>query len=417
MTASTRFKLSVMMFLMFFIWGAWWVTLGAYMTRLGFGDIIGRTYGAQGLAAILSPLFIGMIADRYFSAQKVMGILHLIGAGLLFYLTTITDNKTLFYFTTLAYMLTFMPTLALSNAIAFGAMTDTVKQFPTIRVLGTIGWIVAGLSLSFIITGLVLPSGTELTIEQTNWPIRLAAMAAVILGLFSFTLPDTPPALRGKPMPGISGLLGLDILKHVKSNAFWVFITASLLVCIPLTFYYSYTNAFLVEKGASNAVALQSLGQVSEVIFMLLLPFFLIRFGFKYALLIGMLCWTLRYILFAFGYEGAEIIMAMAVGGIILHGLCYDLFFVAGQIYIDKSMPTETRARAQSFLTLITLGIGSLLGGELANAIVNYNTNGGIIDWQTVWLIPAILAIVIAIGFALTFRERKTMVAESANVT
>ena len=409
MARMTRLKLSIMMFLMFFIWGAWWVTLGAYMTKLEFGDIIGRTYGTQGLAAILSPLFVGMIADRYFSAQKVMGVLHLMGAVLLAFLTTITSDKTLFYFVTLGYMLTFMPTLALSNAIAFTAMTDSVKQFPAIRVLGTIGWIVAGLSLSFVVTKIVLPTGSVLTIEQTNWPIRLAAGAAVILGLFSFALPDTPPTMKGEPMPGIAGLLGLDILKHVKTNAFWVFIIASLLVCIPLTFYYSYTNTFLVEKGTPNAVALQSLGQMSEIFFMLLLPFFLIRFGFKYVLLIGMLCWVLRYIFFAFGYEGSEIVMAMAIGGIVLHGLCYDLFFVAGQIYIDKSMPLETRARAQSFLTLVTLGVGSLLGGELANLIVNINTNGGVIDWKTVWTIPAILAFVIAIGFAVTFHDKNTI--------
>jgi len=409
MTRNIRIKLSIMMFLMYFIWGAWWVTLGAYMVALDFGDIIGRTYATQGVAAILSPLFIGMIADRYFSAQKVMGVLHLLGAVLLFYISTITGNKTLFYFATLGYMLTFMPTLALSNAIAFGAMTDTVKEFPGIRVLGTVGWIVAGLSLSFIVAKFVLSSGANLTIEQTNWPIRLAGVAAIVLGVLSFTLPDTPPALRGKTLPGISGLLGLDIFKHVKSNAFWVFIIASLLICIPLTFYYSYTNAFLVEKGTSNAVALQSLGQVSEIVFMLLLPLFLLRFGFKYVLLIGMLCWTLRYVLFAFGYAGADIIMMMAVGGIVLHGLCYDLFFVAGQIYIDKSLPAETRARAQSFLTLVTLGIGSLIGGELANAIVNANTNGEVIDWKVVWMIPAALAVVVAIGFALTFHEKKTI--------
>lgn len=397
------------MFLQYFIWGAWWVTLGAYMTAIDFGDIIGRTYATQGWAAILAPLLVGMVADRYFSAQKVMGVLHLVGAGLLFYVSTITENKSLFYFVTLGYMMTFMPTLALANTIAFGAMKDTVREFPAIRVLGTLGWIVAGLSLSFIVAKLVLSSGAGLTIEQTNWPIRLAAIAAIFLGLFSFALPDTPPALKGKAMPGISGLLGLDIFKYVKSNAFWVFIAASLLVCIPLTFYYSYTNTFLVEKGTSNAVALQSLGQMSEIVFMLLLPAFLLRFGFKYVLLIGMLCWAIRYVLFAFGYAGADIIMIMAVGGIVIHGLCYDLFFVAGQIYVDKSMPVETRARAQSFLTLVTLGVGSLVGGELANAIVNANTTGDGIDWKTVWLIPAILAVVIAVGFALTFHEKNTV--------
>ena len=403
MTLTLRTQLSAMMFLQYFIWGAWWVTLGAYMAHIGLGDIIGRTYATQGVAAIIATLFVGMVADRYFSAQRILGVLHLAGAALLFFLSTVTADKTLFYTVVLAYMITFMPTLPLSNAIAFNAMTDTERQFPAIRVFGTVGWIVAGLALSFVVAGWVLGAGADVTIEQTAWPIRTAAVAAAIMGGYAFFLPHTPPRAKGAEQLGVWSLLGLDIFKDVRSRSFWAFMACSLLICIPLAFYYGYTNAFLVDQGAPNAVALQSLGQVSEILFLLALPFLIARLGFKWVLLIGMGAWALRYGLFAYGYNEAGLILPFVLIGILLPGICYDFFFVAGQIYVDKRMPPETRARAQSFLALVTLGVGTLIGGELSNMVVNANTSGEGIDWMWVWTVPAILSAFVALGFAATF--------------
>ncbi|MFC7292631.1 MFS transporter [Hirschia litorea] len=407
MNSVLRIQLSAMMFLQYFVWGAWFVTLGSYMAKLGFGDIIGRAFSTQGLAAIIAPLFVGMIADRFFSAQKVYAILHLIGAALMWFLSTITGDKSLFYIVTLAYMLSYMPTLALSNSIAMNAVTDTQKQFAGIRVFGTIGWIAAGLALSFIIAKMFIPEGAGLTVEQTAFPMKLAAIGALILGVGGFFLPSTPPAAKGQKVQGLFALLGLDVMGKVKEPSFWVFIACSLLICIPLAFYYGYTNAFLVEMKAPNAVALQSLGQMSEIVFMLLLPLILVRVGFKITLLVGMVCWAIRYVMFAYGFEDGSIIFTMALVGILLHGLCYDLFFVAGQIFVDTKLPKEARSRAQSFLSFVTLGLGTFIGGELSNWVANTNTVAGQIDWQNLWLIPAGLSVVVAVIFMLTFKESK----------
>ncbi len=407
MNSVLRIQLSTMMFLQYFVWGAWFVTLGSYMAKLGFGDIIGRAISTQGLAAILAPLFVGMVADRFFSAQKVYAILHLIGAALMWFLSTVTGDKSLFYMVTLGYMLSYMPTLALSNSIAMNAITDTQKQFAGVRVFGTIGWIAAGLALSFVVAKMVIPTGAEITIEQTAFPMKLAAIGALVLGVGGFFLPSTPPAAKGQKVQGLLALLGLDVMGKVKDPSFWVFILCSLLICIPLAFYYGYTNAFLVEKNVQNAVALQSLGQMSEIGFMLLLPLILVRVGFKITLLVGMVCWAIRYVMFAYGFEGESIIFSMALVGILLHGLCYDLFFVAGQIFVDAKLPKEARSRAQSFLAFVTLGLGTFIGGELSNWVANTNTVAGQIDWQNLWLIPAGLSVVVAVIFMLTFKENK----------
>ena len=408
MKQAVRIQLSVMMFLQYFIWGAWWVTLGAYMIRLGFSDIVGRTYAAQGLAAIVAPLIVGFIADRYVPAERMLGALHLVGAVILACLANIQTDKTLFYITVLTYLITFMPTLPLANAITLHAIDNPSRSFPAIRLFGTIGWIVAGLMLSFVVANIALGSDPQFTIEQTAYPIWLAAAAAAGLGVFAFTLPATPPRaekrLSGK---GIIGALGLDVVRSNASGAFWVFIVSSLLISIPLSFYYGYTNAFLVDQQTANAVALQSLGQVSEVGFLLLLPFLLIRYSFKTVLLVGMLAWAVRYFLFAFGYDDAGAVMPFILLGIVLHGVCYDFFFVAGQIYVDKQFPEALRGRMQSFLTFITLGIGMLIGGEVSNMIFNLNTEDGVTDWRAVWLAPAAMSIVVAVVFSFLFKEDK----------
>lgn len=395
MNLNIRVRLSAMMFAQFFIWGAWWVTLGAYLNASGFDDIIGATYASQGYAAILTPLFIGAIADRYFSAQKLFGILHLVGAGLLFWLSTISGSKELFFTVVLIYMFVYMPTLPLSSSIAFNAMKNTEKQFPGVRVLGTIGWIVAGLIVGYF------------KAEQTNFPIQLAATASLATGLFAFTLPDTPPR-GGGGKTDWRAVLGIDVLREIRDRSFWVFIICSLLICIPLAFYYAYTNTFLIEQGVERAAAIQTLGQVSEIFFMLLLPLAFVRLGVKYVLIVGMLAWAVRYVAFAFGFNEAGAIMPMLLFGIVLHGICYDLFFVAGQIYVDRTTRAEIRARAQSFLALVTLGVGTVLGSNLANWIYVSNTISATEhDWRTIWLVPAVLAALVCLLFAVWFKTTK----------
>lgn len=396
MNANVRVRLSVMMFVQYFIWGAWWVPLGTLLAKNGFGDIIGQVYATQGYAAILAPLFIGVIADRYFAAEKVMGVLHICGAACLAYVASLgpgSDPQHL-VLAVLAYMVFYMPTLPLSTTIAFNASTDTTKQFPMIRVFGTIGWIVAGLGIGFA------------RLEQTNIPILISAGASLLYGLYSFTLPHTPPRASKEPISLVSPL-GLDALKG-GGPLFVIFILASLATTIPLSFYYAYTNTFLVEAGVDRAAAIQTLGQMSEMFFLLLLPFLLLRLGIKWVMVIGMAAWALRYVMFAFGVTSLGPVMPLLLIGILLHGICYDFFFVAGQIYVDRTFGPETRARAQSFLALITLGIGMAIGALFANSVYVANTLSETShNWKTIWLVPAGLAFATAVVFALIFRERK----------
>jgi nucleoside transporter len=405
---GVRARLSAMMFIQYFIWSAWWVPFGAYMSKNGFDGIIGQVYATQGYAAILAPLFIGAIADRFFPAQKVMGVLHICGAASLAYVSTLGAgaNPNLLILGALAAWIFYMPTLPLSTTIAFNAVDDTAKQFPLVRVFGTLGWIAAGLAVGFM------------QLEQTKTPILMAAAASLLYGLYSFTLPDTPPR-AGREKLSVVGILGLDALKG-GGRVFQIFILASLITTIPLSFYYAYTNTFLIEAGVQRAAAIQTLGQMSEVVFMLLMPLLFIRMGIKWVMVVGMVAWVARYILFAFGVSSLGPVMPLLLIGILLHGVCYDFFFVAGQIYVDRTFSSETRARAQSFLALITLGVGTALGSLLANAVYVANTNSPTShDWQTIWLIPAGLAAVTAIVFALVFRERgaasdRSAIAEAA---
>lgn len=394
MDIGTRVRLSLMMFLQYFVWGAWWVPFGSYLMHAGLGSWIGTMFSAQGWAAILSPLFVGAIADRYFPAQKVVGVLHLAGGGALLALSLAGSDPGLVFALTLGVLLAYMPTLALSNAIAFAAMTDTAKEFPAIRVLGTIGWIVAGLLVGW------------LGAEETALPLRMAAGVSVLYGLYAFTLPATPPA-AGSDRAGIAGLLGLDAIKG-GDRSFWALIGCSLLLMIPLSFYYAYANPFLVGVGVGAAAGVQTIGQVSEVGFLLLLPLFLRWFGMKTVLLVGMLAWTARYALFAFGFDAGGPHMPMLLVALALHGVCFDFFLVAGQIWVDQRFPTETRGRAQSFLALVTWGVGSIIGSLLANAVYvahSGGTNGQEVDWTGFWMIPSALAALVAVVFALSFRD------------
>jgi nucleoside transporter len=393
---ATRVKLSSMMFLEFFIWGAWFVTMGTFLARnlSASGSQISLAYLTQSLGAIAAPFIIGLIADQFFSAQKVLGILHLAGAALLFMASTMSTFEA-FFPVILAYMIVYMPTLALVNSVSFRQMSNPEKQFPAVRVLGTIGWIVAGVTIGWL--------AWEQN-DQLALTFRMAAIASLILGVFSFVLPATPPIRRGEKAT-VRDILGLDAIGLLKHRSYLVFFLSSIAICIPLAFYYNFTNLFLNEEGVRSAAAVQSLGQASEVVFLLLMPFLMVRLGVKITLAIGMAAWALRYVFFAFGDAGS--LYWMLLVGIILHGICYDFFFVAGQIYTDKFAGERVRSAAQGMITLATYGAGILIGSLAAGPIVDRFATADGHDWTQIWIIPAIIAGVVLILFLILFKDRR----------
>ncbi len=397
MKLTTRLQLCCMMFLNFFVWGSWYVTMGTYLKSIpGVSDVqVGVAYGTQSLGAIIAPFIIGLIADRFFAAQKILGVLHLIGAALMYYISTV-NNFSAFYPALLIYMILYMPTLALVNAVSFKQMTSPEKEFSFIRVWGTIGWIVAGL----IIAWLSWEQKQSLALT-----FKLGAIVSLVLGIFSFTLPDTPPARAGSKTKW-GEIIGLDSIKLLKDKNFLVFFLASLLICIPLAFYYQETNIFLNELNVKGAAGKMTLGQVSETLFLFLMPFFFIRLGVKKMLLIAMAAWAVRYLLFAFGDTGSG--MWMLYGGIILHGVCYDFFFVTGQIYTNEKAGDRFRSSAQGMITLATYGVGMLIGFWIAGLIAEKYTIAGGHLWKNVWMIPAGIAGFVLLLFAVFFKDKKT---------
>jgi len=399
MTSTIRVKLSVMMFLQFFIWGAWFVTMGTYLTKTlsATGTQNATAYATQALGAIIAPFIIGLIADKYFSAQKILGVLHIVGAALLYYETTVPTFSS-FYPGILAYMVIYMPTLALVNSISFKQMLNPSKEFPWIRVFGTAGWIVAGLTIGWL--GWEQSGTLVLT-------FKMAAIASAVLGLLSFTLPDTPPIKKGQKT-SIGDIIGLDSIGLLKNKSYLVFFLASVAICIPLAFYYNFTNPFLNEVGMKRAAAVQALGQVSEFAFMVAMPFFFVRLGVKKMLAMGMLAWGLRYLFFAYGDAGNGYWMLLA--GIIIHGVCYDFFFVTGQIYTDNLAGERFKSAAQGFITLATYGVGMFIGFTISGPIVDHwQLSPTTHDWRTIWLIPGGIAAAVLILFLLFFKDKNQM--------
>ena len=389
-------RLGAMMFLQFFIWGAWFVTLGTYLVQGPLQASAGQVATAflsQSIGAIVAPFLVGLIAVRYFAAQRILAVLHLAGAALMWGASVATTFDT-FAACVMGYMLLFMPTLALANSIAMRHMQVPEKQFPPVRVAGSVGWIVAGVLIGWL--GWEQAHRLELT-------FRMAALASALLGLYAFTLPHTPP-LEQQRNASLGKMIGLDALGLLKSRSYLVFFLASIAICIPLSFYYNFTNPYLNDLGVRGAAGLQSLGQVSEVLLMLAMPFLFARLGVKTMLALGMAAWVARYALFAYGDAGGG--FALLVIGIVLHGICYDFFFVTGQIYTDAHAGPAFRSSAQGFITLATYGVGMLIGTFLSGAVVEHYTTAAGRDWQSIWLFPAGVALVVLIAFLLLFRDR-----------
>lgn len=404
MNTRIKIQLSVMMFLEFFIWGGWFVTLGTYMgdNLQASGGEIALAFSTQSWGAIIAPFIIGIIADRYFNAERILSLLHLLGAFLMYQMYMAVDFSG-FYPYVLAYMILYMPTLALVNSISFNQMKNPAREFAFVRVFGTIGWITAGLFISYLFLWDSVEARGAGMLRNT---FLMVSVASLLLGLFSMTLPRTPPKASPGEKISLSSMLGLDSLKLLKDRNFLIFFISSILICIPLAFYYQNANPFLAEIGMSNPTGKMTLGQASEVLFMLLLPFFFRKFGFKNTLIFGMLAWTIRYLLFAYGDAGEYAFMLLL--GIALHGICYDFFFVSGQIYTDSKAGPRYKSAAQGLITLATYGFGMLIGFWTAGRIADYFTKAdGTHAWDTIWLYPAGFALVVMLMFIILFRNEE----------
>ena len=406
MNSSVRIRLSALMFLEFFIWGSWYVTLGTYLDKVlhATGIEIGAAYSAMAVATIFSPFFVGMIADRFFPAQRVLGVLHLAGAALLYSITTVSSPG-VFYWIVLLYSLMYAPTLALANSVAFRQMKDPGKEFASIRVLGTIGW---------ILTGWLLDKVFHISETELAFTFKMAATASLVLGLLSFFLPNTPPKGKGTTVT-FRQILGADAFVLFKDRSFTIFFIASVLICIPLSFYYSLTNLFLTEAGMKNATSNMTFGQFSEALFILLIPFLFRKLGVKWMIAVGMIAWSVRFLFFSYGDAQANLWMLFA--GIILHGVCFDFFFVTGQIYTDSKASLSIQSQAQGMITMATYGIGMWVGTLLSGYVKDWYTTDEIVQWKSVWLVPAGIAAVVLVLFVLFFKDNKKSAVHAEPVT
>jgi len=392
MGLKTRLQLSTLMFLQYFIWGTWYVTLNTYLGEsLQFtATQIGLCYGTFAISAMISPFFEGLIADKFFATEKVLGFMHLLGAVLLVVAAQATTFQ-FFYPALLLYTLSYAPTMALSNSLSFHQMEDPGKQFPGVRVLGTIGWIAANNVIGWL--------GFTSSVEQ----LYVGAAVSLMLGVYSFTLPHVPPQKEKKA--SMKELLGFDALELFKSRAFATLIIASVLIFIPVSFYFGFTASFMSDIGMDLIPNKISLGQVAEIFFILILPFFITRFGVKRVLFIGITAWLIRFLLFANG--DAESGVWMIYTGIILHGICYDFFVVTGQIFVDEEAPDHLKSSAQGLITFATYGLGMFIGTWFAGRTIDMLTVDGVADWVTIWYVPTVIAAVVLVIFIFLFKGKK----------
>ncbi len=406
MPFSIRARLSAMMFLNYFIWGAWYVTLSTYLTStLHFtGTQAGAVFGTTALASMISPFFVGLIADRYFSTERVLAALHFIGAILLWQVAGVQSFGAV-YALLLAYCLCYFPTIALTNSLTLQHIKDPGRDFPLIRVFGTLGWIAIGLIVG------------AMAVEKSATPFLLAAGVSVVMGLFSLMLPHTPPQAKGEPF-SVRRVLGLDALVMLKDKSFFVFAIASVLACIPLTFYFSFTNDYLNDVHVVNAAGKMTLGQASEVGMMLIMPWVLRRMSVKGILVMGLAAWAIRYALLAHGDAGPGVWMFYVA--ILLHGVCYDFFFMTGQLYTDQQAPAHLRSAAQGFITFITYGVGMYAGSLISGSALDFFTTGSganaVRDWKHFWASSSLGALVILLIVAVLFRSRAKIEASPETV-
>lgn len=400
MKASIRIQLMLMMFLQFVIWGAWYGQMSKYMvTQLGAtGQQVGNAYAAFSIAMIIAPFFIGLIADRFFAAQKVLGSLNILGAIVLYFLIQ-TKDPDVFFWMILLYCITYAPTLALGNSIAMQQMVSSEKEFPAIRVMGTIAWIVVTNFVGFY------DLGDKVTIFEISMYVSL------MLGLFAFLLPNTPP--KADKNTSLGQILGLDAFRLMKDRSFLIFVISSVLICIPLSFYYAWANPSLTDAGMTNVENKMSLGQASEIIFMLLIPVIYARFGVKWMLIVALLAWILRFIGFGFGDAGSsEWLLYLAI---VLHGVCYDFFFVTGQIYTDNKAGEKIKSAAQGLIYLATYGVGMGIGSWISGLVADlYTLPDGTKDWTSIWLVPAGISFVVLILFIFFFKNNGNKQVETA---
>lgn len=403
MNFSLRFKLSFMMFFEYFIKGAWFVTLGTYLSHnlQASGFEMANIFSTHSLGAVAAPFFIGLIADKYFNAEKLLGILHLFGALLLFLMYQ-SDSAADFYPYVLAYFIAYMSSLALSNAICFRHLPEPKKQFPTIRVWGTIGWIIAGIAISYVFHW---DKSEAIAAGALRKTFLLGCFSSLLLAIFSFTLPHTPPNTAATGKKGIFSVLGFDALSLLKQKDFLIFFVSAILICIPLAFYYQNANPFLAAVGLPNPTAKMALGQLSEAVCLLFIPFFFARLGYKKTILVGIAAWVIRYLLFAYG--DADNLSFMLITAILLHGVCYDFLFVVGQIYTDTIAGERYRSSAQGLVTIAMYGVGMLIGFWVAGFISEYLKVQLLNFWKYLWISPAIIAAVVFVLFLIFFKDQR----------
>jgi len=393
MNRKLQFRLSLLQILQFFIWGSWFVTGGTYMLEtLNFtGRQVGWVYTNFSIAATVTPLFMGVLADRLFAAEQLLAVLHLIGGALLFWASNVTDF-TAFNTIILLYVLSYLPTFALSNSLCFHHVEDSKRDFPKIRVWGTISWIAAGLMVSY------------LNIENQVTPFKIAAGCSVFQAIYCLTLPHTPPTKKEK-MSLLDTIIGPEIRSLFKERSFAVLVICIGLICIPLSYYYSFVNPFLNEIGVADAAAKMSLGQVVEILLLLALPWLFTKLRLKTIIFMGLFAWGARYGLFILGIHwNAEWILII---GLLLHGAAYIFSMLSAQIYLDTIVPVHLRSTAQGFFSLLTMGLMALVGTMIAGETVNaYTDAAGNHDWAVIWRLPFIFGVLVSLAFLVLFKSK-----------